>query len=201
MQAIYKRSDGEYVPTPQAPTRPVPETPEATKGSLSLGSVIDSYLLTIKQSGYTRKVKRCLQLFGEVIGRDTQAVDIKQKAVTGFLREICKLPSNWATQFDKGMPVAVLLAGEHTELLSPTTYRDNYRAPLGAFLAESKRDHGDDGFPGLTVNRIEYVGTRKANECSGQVISDSLVGFFDVDSRSKALGDKLPSFECSLRLL
>ena len=31
--------------------------------------------------------------------------------------------------------------------------------------------------------------------CSGQVISDSLIGFFDVDSRSKALGDKLPSFE------
>ena len=31
--------------------------------------------------------------------------------------------------------------------------------------------------------------------CSGQVISDGLIGFFDVDSRSKALGDKLPSFE------
>ncbi len=37
--------------------------------------------------------------------------------------------------------------------------------------------------------------------CSGQVISDSLIDFFDVDSRSKALGDKLPSFECSLMLL
>ena len=37
--------------------------------------------------------------------------------------------------------------------------------------------------------------------CGGQVISDSLIGFFDVDSRSKALGDKLPSFECSLTLL
>ena len=38
-------------------------------------------------------------------------------------------------------------------------------------------------------------------ECGGQVISDSLVGFFDVDSRSKTLGDKLPIFECSLMLL
>ena len=37
--------------------------------------------------------------------------------------------------------------------------------------------------------------------CSGQVISDSLISFFDVDSRSKALGDKLPSFECSRMLL
>ena len=39
------------------------------------------------------------------------------------------------------------------------------------------------------------------DDCGGQVISDSLMGFFDVDSRSKALGDKLPSFECSLILL
>ena len=38
-------------------------------------------------------------------------------------------------------------------------------------------------------------------DCSGQVISDSSIDFFDVDSRSKALGDKLPSFECSLMLL
>lgn len=37
--------------------------------------------------------------------------------------------------------------------------------------------------------------------CSGQVISDSLIDFFDVDSRSKALGDRLPNFECSLMLL
>jgi hypothetical protein len=41
----------------------------------------------------------------------------------------------------------------------------------------------------------------KALGCSGQVISDSPIDFFDVDSRSKALGDMLPSFECSLALL
>ena len=35
-----------------------------------------------------------------------------------------------------------------------------------------------------------------ALKCSGQVISDSSIDFFDVDSRSKALGDRLPSFEC-----
>ena len=43
--------------------------------------------------------------------------------------------------------------------------------------------------------------TVESLQCSGQVISDSSIDFFDVDSRSKALGDKLPSFECSLRLL
>ena len=30
--------------------------------------------------------------------------------------------------------------------------------------------------------------------CSGQVISDSEISFFDVDSRSKELGERLPSF-------
>lgn len=172
MQAIYKRGGGEYVPTPQAPLPPAQEAAPQPAGSLTLGSVIDDYLSTVKQSGYTRKIRRCLQLFGEVIGRDTQAAEIKQKAVTTFLREICKLPSDWAAQFDKGIPVAVLLAGEHKKLMSPTTYRDNYRAPLGAFLAESKRDHGDDGFPGLTVDRVEYVGTLKANEDQQRALTD-----------------------------
>ena len=59
-----------------------------------------------------------------------------------------------------------------------------------------------------TIEAIRSKGVHQAREvnrahvlCSGQVISDSLIGFFDVDSRSKALGDKLPSFECSLTAL
>ena len=43
------------------------------------------------------------------------------------------------------------------------------------------------------------LGTREL--CGGQVISDSSIDFLAVDSRSKALGDRLPSFECSLMLL
>ena len=46
-----------------------------------------------------------------------------------------------------------------------------------------------------------YVLEITLQHCSGQIISDSLIDFFDVDSRSKALGDILPSFECSLMLL
>jgi len=34
-------------------------------------------------------------------------------------------------------------------------------------------------------------------DCGGQVISDTLIGCCFADSRSKALGDKLPSLECS----
>ena len=46
-----------------------------------------------------------------------------------------------------------------------------------------------------TANRQPSTVNRQLSKCSGQVISDSLIGFFGVDSRSKALGDKLPSFE------
>ena len=45
------------------------------------------------------------------------------------------------------------------------------------------------------------VGLSMLTGCSGQVISDSSIDFLDVDSRSKALGDMLPSFECRRMLL
>ena len=157
--------NGEHVMSPPMPAKPAEQAGDMpAAGGPLLGDVIDTYLLSVKQSGYTRKVKRCLDLFGAVIGRDTSVRDIKQRTVTQFLRDICKLPSNWAHQYDRGVSVAALLAQEGGETISPTTYRDNYRAPLGAFLAESKRDHGDDGFPELTVERIEYIGSRKVNE-------------------------------------
>lgn len=162
LQAVFRRSEGFYVPTPSLPPKPASE--EAPRAALRLGAVIDQYLAGIKQSGYTRKVRRCLQLFGEVIGRETPVSEIKQKAVTAFMRDICRLPSDWAAQFDKGAPIAALLAGEHEEVMSPTTFRDNYRAPLKAFLVDSLRDHGEEGFPALTVDRLEYVGDRRANE-------------------------------------
>jgi len=175
LQDISRRASGDFVPTPVAPPKPAQIDPQAATaaGVLTLGKVIDDYLSTIKQSGYTRKVKRCLQLFGAVIGRDSLVRDIRQKAITQFLRDICKLPSNWAHLHDKGMPVATLLAGDHDECISPATYRDNYRAPLGAFLADSMRDHGEDGFPALTVERIEYVGTRKDNEDQQRALTES----------------------------
>jgi integrase len=57
-----------------------------------------------------------------------------------------------------------MLAGEAAEVMSPTTYKDNYRAPLKAFLRDARRDHGDDGFPVLIVDGIEYTGDRGAGE-------------------------------------
>ena len=47
------------------------------------------------------------------------------------------------------------------------------------------------------ANRDLGLFTFRSAPCSGQVISDSAIDFSDVDSRSKALGDILPSFECN----
>ena len=55
--------------------------------------------------------------------------------------------------------------------------------------------------PSFTLFPLPFSHDSIQRLCSGQVISDSLIDFFDVDSRSKALGDMLPSVECSLMLL
>lgn len=155
----------QYVPSPEMPHKPsdlrLQSAPDAV---LRLGVVIDDYLANLKQTGFTRKVKRCLQLFGEIVGRDTPVRELKQRLITDFLRTVCKLPLEWAKQYDKGVSVASMLAKDSDKAMGPTTYVDNYRAPLGSFLAASLRDHGDDGFPARTVNGIEYSGNRVAEE-------------------------------------
>lgn len=115
LQDIKSRLKGDYVSTPAAPAKPLQiDAKAAPGGALLLGKVIDDYVGSVKQSGYTRKVKRCLQLFGVVIGRNTPVKEIRQKAVTQFLRDICKLPSNWAHQYDSGTPVATMMASADT---------------------------------------------------------------------------------------
>ena len=53
----------------------------------------------------------------------------------------------------------------------------------------------------LYKSDVTFDMSKNTMDCSGQVISDSLIDFFNVDSCSKALGDILPSFERSLMLL
>ncbi len=74
--------------------------------------------------------------------------------------------------------------------------------PTKNSLKSWHREHeqGHD-FPAGYVRSSSKYSDEQKRVCTGQVISDSLIDLFDVDSRSKALGDKLPSFECSLMLL
>lgn len=150
----------EAVAPPRQPEASQPVTP-----GLTLGMVVERHLGALKRTGYTRKVVRCLGLLQEIIGASTPVTAIRQLHVTDFLRDICRLPSDWATQFDRGLAtVPQMLAGEAAEVMSPTTYKDNYRAPLKAFLRDARRDHGDEGFPALIVDGIEYTGDREAGE-------------------------------------
>ncbi|WP_421955646.1 hypothetical protein [Polaromonas sp.] len=144
---------------------PLPDTSQGATKGLTLGTVIDRHLGALKKTGYTRKVVRCLGLFQDVLGASTPVSEIRQRHVTDFLRDICRLPSDWATQFDRGLAtVPQMLAGEADEVMSPATYKDNYRAPLKAFLRDARRDYGDEGFPVLIVDGIEYTGDRETGE-------------------------------------
>ncbi len=144
---------------------PIHEAPAAATARLTLGTVIERHLGALKKTGYTRKVVRCLTLFQEVIGSSTPVTEIRQLHVTNFLRSICRLPSDWAAKYDRGLAtVPQMLAGEAEEVMSPSTYKDNYRAPLKTFLRDARRDHGDEGFPALIVDGIEYTGDREEGE-------------------------------------
>lgn len=148
---------------------PLPETrqaPAKVVPVLTLGTVIKDYLDVIKRSpnGYTRKVVRCLQLFGAMIGEQTPVNQLRQRQVTAFLHDICRLPSDWALRFDHGETIAKMLAGEVEEVMAPNTYSQSYQAPLKKFLAASRRDYGDDGFPELVTEGIKYTGDRVSGE-------------------------------------
>lgn len=154
----------EAVPPP--PLR-APQSPVAAPKRLTLGEVVDRHIKAEEhnKTGYTRKVVRCLNLFKEVIGADMPIDALKQTQVTDFLRDICRLPKDWARRYDKGeVTLAELFAEDAEEVMAPLTYADNYRAPLKAFLSDARRDFGADGFPDLTVDRIKYSGDRVAGE-------------------------------------
>lgn len=178
LRDIRERMAGEYVATPAMPEAPpvLRQTPAQAEGArragLMLGTVIDDYLGTLRETEFTRKVRRCLQLFGEMVGRDLPVTELRQIAVTNFLRDICKLPNEWARRFDKGETIAAMMAEGAQRVMSPTTYNDNYRAPLGTFLVAAARDHGDEGFPVRTVEGIEYSGNRVADEDQQRALWD-----------------------------
>jgi hypothetical protein len=124
------------------------------------------------KNDFKRKVRRCLQLFSEIVGPELPVAELRQKTVTQFLRDICKLPDKWARRHDKGESVQGMLSEEHAKVMSPTTYEGNYRAPLGTFLIAAARDHGDDGFRLLTVEGIDYTGDRVAEEDQQRALFD-----------------------------
>lgn len=178
LKDISRRIGDDFVPTPPRPVAPVRLTssiaaePRAEAKAVTLGEVIEHYLKGLAANDFQRKVRRCLQLFGEVLGRDLKVSELRQKSVTEFMRDICRLPAAWARRFDGGESIAAMLAEETEKGMSPTTYESNYRGPLGTFLRDAARNFGDDGFRPLTVDGIRYMGKRLPEEDQQRALTD-----------------------------
>ena len=176
--AIRPRIAGSYVRSPALLLRsrePQPSEPVSRSvlpNCVVLGGVIDHYLAGVPENGFKRKVKRCLTLFGEMLGRDLPLQHLNQKVITQFMREICCLPAKWALRFDAGESVASLLREGTDKVMSPTTYEGNYKGPLETFLVSAAQNFGDDGFRQLTVSACRYVGNRVANEDQQRALFD-----------------------------
>lgn len=194
---IGKRRKGRHVVTPEMPAlplslRPPPIANEKVAGDqvLTLGTVIGRYVDGLPENEFKRKVRRCLQLFAEMVGRDTEVTELRQLAVTVFLRDICKLPHQWARRFDAGESIRDMMEEEPEKVMSPTTYEHNYRAPLGTFLKAAARDYGDDGFRSLTTEGIRYTGNREAGEDQQRaLIGSELKTLFEGEAFARIASD------------
>ena len=179
LRDIAKRDNFDHVPTPMRPALPAslapvaPEEPVQRQLARTLGEVIDHYVKGLPDNDFRRKVVRCLQLFGEMVGRDLPITELRQRAVTDFMRDICRLPDKWARRFDAGEPIEAMLAKPADKVMSPSTYEANYRGPLGTFLAVAARDLGDEGFRTLSVKNIKYTGDRLPEEDQQRPLTDA----------------------------
>lgn len=192
LRDIGSRINGDFVSTPAKPILPasIASAASADGPAVTLGEVIDDYVTGLKDNDFRRKVVLCLKLFGEMLGRGSKVENLRQKAVTQFMRDICRLPVKWSSQFDAGETIGEMLAEEPEKVMSPTTYEANYRGPLGTFLRSAARDYGDVGFRLLTVEGIDYVGNRVAEEDQQRAFRPAeLVTLFEGDEFKRVAAD------------
>lgn len=151
-----RRLSGRHVAPP-----PLPESPTVALKALTLGEVIADYLAALPKNQYRRKIELCLKLFREAVGASLPMADLKQTHIRDFLGMVCRLPRDAGVRYQqKGETLAQLLADAGAEVISESTYRDNYRATLAKFLRESHETHGDDGFPQRAAT-APYTGDRR----------------------------------------
>lgn len=199
LRDIAKRDNFDHVPTPMRPAPPAslasvdpapPEAPVQRPPARTLGEVIEHYVGGLQDNEFRRKVVRCLQLFGEMLGRDLPITELRQRAVTDFMRDICRLPDKWARRFDAGESIASMLSKPAARVMSPSTYEANYRGPLGTFLAVAARDFGDEGFRTLSVKNIKYTGDRVPEEDQQRPLTDTeLVKLFEGEEFRRIAAD------------
>lgn len=164
LEGLAERDTGAVVETPPAPEVPKAEQPKP-KDVLTLEKVVAAVLADHPENGFRRKVETTTRLLLALMAPTTPVESIKQAHISDFLGKVCRLPTDWYVQVKRGRTPLQLLAEEHTECISPTTFESTYRASMSTFLKRAAHAFGDQGFPrGLGVEFATYKGTRKHKE-------------------------------------
>ncbi len=164
LEGLAERGAGLLHETPPAPEVPKAEQPKP-KDVLSLEKVVAAVLADHPENGFKRKVETTTRLLLALMDPKTPVEAIKQAHISDFLGKVCRLPTDWYTQVRRGRTPLQLLAVEHAECISPTTFESTYRASMSTFLKRAAHAFGDQGFPrGLGVEFATYKGTRKHKE-------------------------------------
>lgn len=164
LEGLAERDTGAVVETPPAPEVPRTELPKP-KDVLALEKVVAAVLADHPENGFKRKVETTTRLLLALMDPRTPVESIKQAHISDFLGKVCRLPTDWYVQVKKGRTPLQLLAEEHAECISPTTFESTYRASMSTFLKRAAHAFGDQGFPrGLGVEFATYKGTRKHKE-------------------------------------
>ncbi len=172
---IRRRMNGEFNfshPRPIMPTSLSKADVKPSSTKVDLGHVIDFHIAGLVGNHFKRKVKRCLNLFGEVVGRSTDVANLRQQDVTQFMRDICRLPAEWSRRFDAGESIEELMNSEPDKVMSPTTYEGNYRGPMSTFFKRARANFKAQGFDELSVDGIPYLGNRVADEDQQRALFD-----------------------------
>jgi len=131
------------------------------QSSLSIGDVIDHYLVGLAPNKFKRKPQRVLSLFAEYVGRETAVNDVRQVDVTNFLRVLSFMPAKFEAKKELHELLNQALTNsrnpdEEQECISYLTWKDNYRAPLGTFFNKVSKNHGVSEFSNIATEYIDY---------------------------------------------
>ncbi|WP_291747445.1 MULTISPECIES: hypothetical protein [unclassified Limnobacter] len=214
VKARIARNQGEYVPTPDAPSKPfdsssISEEPAGQSGvvpsqspaslvdktiSFNLRDLVEEFLeLQDRQTAMYKKYSAVLHLLVEYL-RNPRIDRIKQVDIEKYLEAVCRrIPPRWRDHLNKGQTLTTLLQRDWVDVgISPKTFSSTYIAALGPFLNHAKRRYSDPplGYPSfspnITVSGVKYSGTKaEGMKVQRSLRADELIRLFDGPEMAK----------------